>query len=218
LVIGAGAYTLPKYFKEYYKDAKVSVIDVDPELKKIAEDYFDLNKYDIETKVGDAKVIINKEAQKYDVIFGDAYNSFISVPWYLLTKEWNEEVKAKLTDGGVYAINFIGEMKGENARFTESVINTFKITFPNFYVFNFGATTESVQNIVIIGVKGDLPLMTDALAKKLFSGENSFLAHKLVTNDLKFSSSTVILTNNFAPVEKLIDPVVRFYFSRKIVF
>jgi spermidine synthase len=214
LVIGAGAYTLPKYFKDYYKEAEVSVVEVDPALEKIAEDYFDLKKYNIKTKIGDAKVIINKETQKYDVIFGDAYNSFISVPWYLLTKEWNDEVKEKLTDNGIYAVNFIGELEGEKAGFTESVLETFKLTFPNFYVFNFGLTKQSVQNIVIIGVKGDLPLTKDTLAKKLFSGKNSFLADKLLVKDIKINSKSIILRDNFAPVEKLMSPVIRYYFSR----
>ena len=87
LVIGAGAYTMPKHFKNYYKDTDVSVVELDPEMISVGNAFFDLEKYNIKTIVGDAKVVINKNEEKYDVIFGDAYNSFISVPWYLLTKE-----------------------------------------------------------------------------------------------------------------------------------
>lgn len=215
LVIGAGAYTLPKYFKEFYKNSEVSVIDVDPELEKIAEDYFDLKKYDINTKIGDAKVIINKEPQKYDVIFGDAYNSFISVPWYLLTKEWNEEVRAKLTSDGIYAVNFIGEMEGENAKFTESVMSTFKLIFPNFYIFNFGLTGQSVQNIVLVGINGDLPLSREELAKKLSLGKNNFLSDKLLQKDTDLGLDSLILRDNFAPVESLMAPMMKNYFYKQ---
>ncbi len=215
LVIGAGAYTLPKYFKEFYKNAGVSVIDVDPELKKIAEDYFNLKDYDIETKIGDAKVIINKEEKKYDLIFGDAYNSFISVPWYLLTKEWNDEVKNKVTEGGIYAINFIGMLDGEGFGFTQTVINTFKESFPNFYIFRFGATPKSAQNIILVGINGDLPLSAEALKDRLFEGKNSFLSEKLLTKELIISED-LILTNNFSPLEKLMAPVIKYYFPKKL--
>ncbi len=79
LVIGAGAYTMPKYFKSYYKNADTSVLEIDPEMENIGNDFFDLAKYNITTIVGDAKIVMHKSDKKYDVIFGDAYNSFISI-------------------------------------------------------------------------------------------------------------------------------------------
>src|SRR3989344_4862824 len=170
LVIGAGAYTMPKYFKNYYKEANVSVIGIDPEMINISNTFFDLRKYNIKTIVGDAKIVINKNKERYDLIFGDAYNSFISVPWYLLTKEWNNEVKEKLNKNGVYAINFIGSIAGKKSGFTNSVLNTFKISFPNFYIFAFGENLESVQSIVLLGIKGELPLSEAELYQKLSVG------------------------------------------------
>jgi spermidine synthase len=216
LVIGAGAYTMPKYFKEYYKATDVSVIELDPEMINIGNKFFDLKKYDIRTTIGDAKILINKSNEKYDVIFGDAYNSFISVPWYLLTEEWNNEVREKLTENGIYAINFIGSVSGEKSAFTNSVLNTFKISFPNFYIFAFGGNKEDIQNVVLVGIKGDLPLNEEDLQKKLSTGKNSFLADKIIPVTFFKNTSSIILTDNFSPVEKLMEPTIESYFPSNL--
>jgi spermidine synthase len=216
LVIGAGAYTMPKYFEEYYKNADVSVVDIDPEIVNIGNAFFDLKKYNIKTIIGDAKVVVNKNPQKYDVIFGDAYNSFVSVPWYLLTKEWNEEVKEKLNENGVYAINFIGSMAGTKSEFTNSVLNTFKITFPNFYIFAFGSNEQYTQNVVLVGIKGKLPMSEEELYKKLSTGENSFLADKIFPVASFQNSPFTILTDDFSPVEKLMEPTIESYFPKNL--
>ncbi len=216
LIIGAGAYTMPKYFKDYYENADVAVIEIDPEITNIGNAFFDLKKYDIETIIGDAKIVINKSRGKYDVIFGDAYNSFVSVPWYLLTAEWNEQVKEKLNDNGVYAINFIGSITGAKSEFTKSVLNTFKIGFPNFYAFAFGKNPEHAQNVVLVGIKGELPMGAEKLRQKLAAGENSFLANKIISITALENSSSAILTNNFSPVEKLMEPIIKDYFPKNL--
>jgi len=221
LVIGAGAYTLPKNFKDFYKDSNIEVMETDPKLVEISNKYFDLSKYDIQTKIGDARRILNTENEKYDLIFGDAYNSFISVPWYLLTNEWNREVGSKLNDGGIYAVNFIGTLEGAGSEMTASVMATFAKSFPNFYTFSFGGDKESVSNIVLVGVKGDLPLSEDVLIKKISSGKNSFLVKRLVLQSFVESlrnSKTVILTDDFAPVEKLMQPIIERYFPMNLGF
>jgi len=213
LVIGAGAYVLPKHFSDYYPNAHVDVIETDPELIAIGNAYFDLTKYDIDTLVGDAKIILKKDPQKYDVIFGDAYNSFISVPWYLLTKEWNDGVREKLTQDGVYAINFVGSVNGEGKEFTKSVANTFKLSFPNFYVFSFGEQTSGVQNIMLVGMNGGAPTDEAGLLKKISRGNHSWMSARLVPSHLVLDSQAIILTDNFSPVEHLMEPLVKKYFS-----
>lgn len=207
LVIGAGAYTMPKYFKDYYKNSNVSVIETDNDVKKIAEDYFDLKKYNINTIIGDAKIVIKKDPKKYDLVFGDAYNSFISVPWYLLTKEWNSEVKNKLNESGIYAINFIGATDGPKAEFTKSVLSTFKLSFPNFYMFVFGQTSSQIQNIVLVGINGELPMSEGDLYTKLFKN-NSFIQKRMFKSSTLDTSTSTILTDDFSPVEKLMYPIV----------
>ena len=162
--------------------------------------------------------LLNKNPEKYDVIFGDAYNSFISVPWYLLTKEWNDDIKKRLNKNSIYAINFIGSVEGYGSEFTKSVATTFQKSFPNFYVFSFSPNKEATQNIVLVGINGDLPINEKDLIRKISSGDNKFLADRLIANDLVLDPNSIILTNDFSPVEKLMRPIIKNYLSDHISF
>ncbi len=221
LIIGAGAYTLPKYLKNYYQNSDVEVFEMDPELVNVGEKYFNLDSTEVKTVIGDARLLFNKEKVEgtYDLIFGDAYNSFISVPWYLLTIEWNEGVKERLTPNGIYAINFISGVGEENSLFARSVLATFKKTFPNYYVFVFGNNPNEANNIVLVGVNGSLPLNEEEFKRKISLGTNAFLAKKLLlskTGSLfnQSGAPATILTDNFAPTESLLTPVIKDYFPK----
>jgi spermidine synthase len=218
LVLGAGAYTLPKHFEEYYPSADVSVVEVDPEMVSIGNDYFNLKQYGIKTIVSDAKLFIHNDTKTYDVIFGDTYNSYISVPWYLLTKEWNDEVRTRLTPNGLYAINFIGYLDGDKSEFTKSVATTFARSFPHYYVFSFGKKSTDIQNIVLVGVNGDLPYTEDELIKKMSLSKHSGLSKKIVNGASVIDSKSLVLTNNFSPVEHLMSPIIHEYFSKNLLF
>ncbi len=214
--IGAGAYTMPKSFKKAYASSTVSVIELDPAVEQVGKEYFSLGDYDINTITGDARLTISRSSQKYDLIFNDAFNSFISVPWYLITKEWDMQAKSKLNPGGIYAVNFIGSLKGNKSLFTQSVASTFAEVFPNYYIFTFGTDPTEVQNIVLIGINGDLPLtearLKDLLAKDKTAPGHAFLADRLFVGDKSFLQSGGVLTDDFAPTEKLMKPIVESYF------
>ena len=45
-----------------------------------------------------------REIKKYDVVIGDVFND-LSTPYHLTTLEFNELVKANMTEDGIYLIN-----------------------------------------------------------------------------------------------------------------
>ncbi len=216
LVLGAGAYTLPKHFSEDYPDSHVTVIETDPEMISIGNEFFKLKEYPIDTVITDAKLFIQKDSNTYDVIFGDTYNSYISVPWYLLTTEWNTQVRKRLNKNGIYAINFIGSLEGDGAHLTQSITNTFKKTFPNYYIFSFGQGPSAVQNIVLVGIHGDLPLTEKELMKKLGQNGYTLLARTVTSRTLISDSSSLILTDDFSPIERLMSPIMMNYLPKNI--
>lgn len=211
-VIGAGAYTLPNALARTYPSADVSVSELDPEVLRLAEEYFTADER-IRTYVGDARVLFTKDDERYDLVFGDAYNSFISVPWHLATREFNDLVRSRLTDGGVYAVNFISSIKGQTAAFFQSMVRTFSVTFPEHYIVAFGSDPEDIQNIVLIGVNGDTePTVTVAQQLAAMEGGVRF-SELLVDPDDVDLTGAVLLTDDFAPTEKLMMPVIDRYFS-----
>jgi spermidine synthase len=219
-MIGGGAYTLPKNLANFYKNSEVTVVEVDGQVSDIARKYFSFDGANIKTITSDARVFFRKNDKKYDLIFGDAYNSFISVPWHLVTDEFTKLVKTRLNDNGIYAVNFISSIKGENALFFNSMVKTFSKTFPNYYVFAFGNDLFAVQNIVLVGMKGNVEAKTTMqLKKKLASSPKTASFSNLLVgvDDIDFSDA-ILLTDDFAPVERLMLPTVNSYFPRYLFF
>jgi hypothetical protein len=118
LFFGGGAYTFPRYLQHLYKGTFADVAEIDPAITKANEMALGLgtapSDKDIVTTWGDARAFVDKKVasiqtnpgEKYDLIFGDAFNDF-SVPWHLTTKEFNDNVAKMLKPNGVYMINII---------------------------------------------------------------------------------------------------------------
>lgn len=219
-VIGGGAYTLPKYFADEYKGSSVTVLEVDKEVSGIAEKYFDIDGRNIKTVNEDARTYFNRNNIKYDIIFGDAYNSFISVPWHLTTYEFLKDIKKSLNKNGVYAVNFISSIKGDSSVFFNSMVKTFSSVFPNYYIFAFGGDLNSVQNIVLVGINNNkLDETTLSLRKVLLdSPKTSKFAQLIVDKNEIDTSESMVFRDDFAPVEKMMVPVMKKYFSGYLAF
>jgi spermidine synthase len=220
LSIGGGAYTIPKHLSRFYPKSKVEVIEIDSEVVKIAEEYFQLDTNKISTKIGDARQLMNQnKIYKYDLIYGDAYSSFISVPGHLLTTEWNNLIKGNLNEGGIYTINIISSLTGENSQLFNSVLNTFRQSFDNYHIMAFNKNPEVIQNINIIGINDDVYRDETELKKEIERSKNSFLADWLVENPEQYlDKKAIILTDNFYPTEKLMRPIIKNYFSSHLSF
>ena len=127
LVIGGGAYTMPNDLAQ--TPGSVNVYELDPELPAIVEEYFSIDPK-IETQIGDARTLLRCSDKVYDIIIGDSFNSYLSVPWHLLTKQWNDEVATHLQKDGVYAVNIITTIDGEGNDMYQSVDTNIRAKFP----------------------------------------------------------------------------------------
>ncbi len=216
LVIGGGAYTLPKNLAKIFPDSNVEVIEIDSEITKIAEEYFNLDSERIKTKIGDARFLMNRDdVSKYDLIFGDAFSSFVSVPGHLLTYEWNELVKSRLKPDGVYAVNMVSAISGSNSSLFQSVLKTFEKTFGNYVVLSLANKLNQIQNVIIIGVNNDSEVDLEELRKKVANSENPMLANLIIDKEkIVLNDDVIILYDNFHPIERLNSRMIKAYFRR----
>ncbi len=215
-VIGGGAYTLPKEFSRYYTGASVSVSEIDPDVTKTAERYFGLDSSVISTDHNDPRYSFRLSSSSYDLIFGDAYNSFISVPGHLLTYEFNELVKKRLNKDGVYALNMISATQGKESLLFQSAYKTFVKTFPNTIVIAFSSDPFVVQNIILVGSISSKPIDRASASRALDAAR---IAARIVPEEeLRLQKDGVFLTDNFAPVENLMLPAVEGYFGAYLEF
>ena len=204
-VIGGGSYSIAKGFSREYPSAEVIVSEIDPKVTKTAEDFFNLSKYPIKTIFGDARMNLAKDEEKYDLIFGDAYNSFISLPWHLTTVEFNDLVKSHLKNNGIYAVNFISALRmGDNSLFFQSMLKTFRLSFPNVYIFTFGGVAFMPQNVVLVGINSDEKINLSNL-------DNNFFQKYRVADNFSVDAG-LVLKDDFAPLERIMSPLINNYF------
>lgn len=221
-MIGGGSLEMSSDIKKYYPDANVTTAEIDPEVTKIAKKYFRASDYAVENTVPlDGRRFLAQSPKKYDAIFSDAYNSFISVPWHLATQDFFRLGRSRLNEDGVFAINFISSRVGDTSAFYESMLATFASVFENHYIFAYGEDPTSVENIVLVGINSNKHLTNGFVQARLLSvpgGEK--IASHLVEDGVQTESALapIIFTDNFAPTDRLMMPIVNKYFQPYVDF
>ena len=131
LVIGAGGFLFSKNM-EYTKN-RFTYVDIDPEIKDIAEKTFLNESINGRFIPLDGRNFINENKNKFDVIFLDAYSSKLSMPSHLLTEEFFLKVKEDVKEDGIIVINtiFKTDFKDE---FSMKLNKTITNIFENCYV------------------------------------------------------------------------------------
>ena len=131
LVIGGGGYTFPRFAKELLPETVMDVVEIDPGVTKVAYNYLGLKRaYGLGDYNMDGRQFVAERAgrQTYDLLIQDAVND-LSVPWHLLTTEYNAEVKAALKPDGVYLLTVIDSV--EHGRLWRAAMATLRETFPH---------------------------------------------------------------------------------------
>ncbi|MDY3562570.1 fused MFS/spermidine synthase [Gemmata sp. JC673] len=109
LVIGGGGYTFPRYAQELMPESKIDVVEIDPKVTEVAREHLGLQHYPNMRAIhmdGRQFVAERVPAGTYDLVIQDAVND-LSVPAHLMTKEYNDAVKAALKKDGVYLLTII---------------------------------------------------------------------------------------------------------------
>ena len=205
LFIGGGGYTLPYWVERHYPKASIDVVEIDPEVTRIALKEFIYDSRRIVSINEDGRTALRNMApgKKYDLVFSDAFND-VSVPYHLTTREFGENVKAHLTDHGFYMVNIVDRGDGG---FLSAFSNTLSRVFTNVYVLP-GSVFAAVDDT------GRTPWIIVA------SDESIPFSSWHPPRDVFFSTAPrgpdpkgIILTDDYAPVDNLLLPVI----SEKLV-
>jgi spermidine synthase len=153
LIIGLGGGALPRAISRYIPDAKIDVVDIDPDVVEVAEQCFMFTPGEmIKVHIGDGRTFIQNMAhdasgKKYDLVILDAFNSS-SIPKHLITKEFLKELMQVLDPKGVVAANVLIDN-----RLFHSMLKTYRKVFKRCYLFMGG----QAQNAVFISPGPDAP-------------------------------------------------------------
>ena len=206
LVLGGGAYSVPKAILKSVPDASVDVVEIEPSLYDLAKKYFRLpNNSRLKNYIGDGRRFLRESNKKYDLIFSDVYYSFYSVPIHFTTKEFFSLAKEKLSGDGVIVANFIGDLEVGKSSLTFSLIKTFKSVFPNSFFFALDSpNSKKGQNIIFLGINNDKKInFADSSGKDSKEKILNKLGSKLIDLSRIDLNSYPALTDNYAPIEYL---------------
>src|SRR5262245_6816590 len=129
LVIGGGGYTFPRWTEHMLPDVEVDVVEIDPGVTEIAHRKLGLAR---DTRIKsfhmDGRQFVRERAKKghYELVVQDAVND-LSVPYHLMTKEYNDAVKETLAPGGAYLLTLIDAIEG--GELWRAAVNTLRQSF-----------------------------------------------------------------------------------------
>jgi spermidine synthase len=208
LVLGGGAYSIPKALLRELPDAQVDVAEIEPSLFDLAQHYFKVvDDPRLHNHVEDGRRFLQDASTPYDLIFGDVYYSYFSVPPHFTTREFFALARDRLAPGGVFIANMIGDLSRRQPSLILAELKTFRAVFPNSYFFAVESPerTALIQNITLVGYKSDRHV--DVRSAPVTSNSSPllrFLQYKALDVDRRYELSPYpVLTDAYAPVEYL---------------
>ncbi|MCG8431373.1 MAG: fused MFS/spermidine synthase [Candidatus Omnitrophica bacterium] len=159
LFIGAGGGVVPRNYSYDYPGIDIDVVEIDPLVARVSRDYFFFKPGErLRLIVADGRRFVRETDKLYDIVVHDAYFEKGHIPFHLLTREFFEELCAKMTPQGVLALNLGGSVEGKNSALFLSVCKTLQSVFNRVYVFPDTSRAmmkdySRFRNLIFIAVK-----------------------------------------------------------------
>ncbi|HUB93820.1 MAG TPA: fused MFS/spermidine synthase [Verrucomicrobiae bacterium] len=162
LLIGGGVLTLPMALLRALPHISIDVVELDPGLPELAEQFFGLVCDDrLRVYATDGRAFMRDHALRYDFIVVDAYEN-TTIPRSVKTLQAFEAYKNHLKEHGVLAMNVISGYHGPSGRTLKPIYAAATRTFDSVDVFlaSDGYSLWLPQNFILVGQKGQiLPLV-----------------------------------------------------------
>lgn len=203
-VVGLGAGLVPKLFEKAFGPTPIDGIEIDPAVVQAGRDYFEMNEPNLNVIVGDGRYEFNRLQHTYDMVIVDAYKPPY-IPWHMTTEEFFSEIKSKLNDHGVVAIN-VFRMR-EDRSLSDALTNTLLKVFPSVHTID-----DGIYNTALIATVQ--PTSKDNFLfhfAQLRMESNNLLRNSMRQAErelVKTSKSDIVFTDEVAPVETVIDGMI----------
>jgi spermidine synthase len=211
LFVGGGGFSGPKFFLSKYPQIHVDVAEVDPDVIDTAMRYFAVSPNPHLTIFNeDGRLYLSETSKTYDVIILDAYAKSY-VPFHLLTQEFVKLVAKHLNPNGIVVSNLIGSLEGSTSKLVRAEFRTATGVFNNSAVFETIYSPSTVQNLLLAFTRSPTPLAAsvsglNATERTSQLAPDGGYAQHLYQGSIR-TDDVPVLTDNYAPVESLIDPL-----------
>jgi len=202
LVLGMGAGGSIQVTWGVKPQVVVDAVEIDPEVVRVAQDFFALPKSDprLHVHIADARPWLESQHTKWDLVHVDLFQGGPYVPFYLTTVEFFELVHSRMTDDGLLMVNVLD--KGKSEELLAAMGATLQRVFPsveelstekgNYILFAFPqkrAVSETIAQLQ----SSDGPEWLKLLARNAAGHLTEFAPHEGAT----------IFTDDKAPVEEM---------------
>jgi spermidine synthase len=207
--LGGGSYTFPRWLMQRWPGSTPVVAEIDPLVVEANHRALGLPRATpIVTIVGDARNAVDslEVGRRFDFFFGDAFND-LSVPYHLTTLEFTRTVASHLKPDGAYLVNVIDSY--QNGQLLGAFVNTLRQVFRHVYVFCTEPSGVSRRRDTFVVAASAIALDVSDWGpnhESVFEGSALTAANLSV---LVQKAGRRVMTDDNAPVENLIAPVVR---------
>ncbi len=199
LVIGLGAGIVPEAYRRHH-GIVTDAVEIDPVVARAAQDHFGYVPNGA-VAVEDGRMFLEKAGAPYDLMVLDAFSSE-RAPFHLFSREFFGVAKGRLADGGLFAVNTVGNPKREE---WVCVYKTLAAVFRNIRVYATDASETTLGNIIFIASDGEIAAEPDLsslrpLARQMLAGLS---AARMPAPDEAMLSRAVLLTDDFNPIDDI---------------
>jgi spermidine synthase len=214
LLIGGGGYTYPRWVEAFVPTAAIDVVEIDPGVTETAYLHLGLAR---DTRIRsfnlDGRQYVHELAPKgsYNIVVQDAVND-LSVPYHIMTREYNDDIRDVMTPDGIYLLSVI-DLYAEG-QLLRAALRTMRETFPHVHLLAEQPSWRSGGGASVFVIYGsNRPLDLEAVARTWATrgGAGSAIA---VLPDAELDAylaagPPIILTDQYAPVDNLISILFR---------
>jgi spermidine synthase len=188
--------------KAVVPDIEIDAVEIDPEVVRVAHEFFALPQNDprLHVHIADARPWLAEHPAKNDLVHIDLFQGGPYVPFYLTTVEFFRLVKSRMADSGVLIVNVYD--KSSRQELLEAMGATLRQVFPslerlsradgNHILFAFAEKRELAETVARLK-RGAGPPWVRELALKAAGEMVAFEAR----------AGAVIFTDDRAPIEEM---------------
>lgn len=205
-IIGLAGGTVAKQHSAVYGDIAIDGVEIDPEIIRMGQEYFaidDASEPNLHIFAQDGRWYLDNTGRMYDMIAIDAYRQPY-IPFHLTTREFFISVRDHLSERGVAAINC--GRTATDYRLVNALASTMRSVFPSVYIIDEPNLGRALGNSLVVATKQ--PTSKANFRVNLDQVSNPILqqvAREIVESPREYYSSDVVLTDDWAPVEWLVD-------------
>lgn len=178
----------------------ITGVDLDPTVIEIGKKYFALGDLPMRIVSEDGRMFLQHTKNTFDVIVFDMYSTQVYIPPHVATKEFFTLAHARLSPGGMIAMNV--NAPSDDSPLLKTLVNTIASQFKNVRVI----PMPTEWNRVVMASDESIPL--EEATTHLPPTWNDVALTITKTRDVRYDPSADIFTDDRAPIELLTDSMI----------